>query len=85
MSEEERQARIEEMQGELARVRVAMDEALDASRVAADGRSLSRQAYETLERREAHLSWDIARLATDTPFGAPVYARIGGGRPEARR
>ena len=58
-------ARIAELRAELKTVRAAISEAYGAAAVGDDGRSLTRQRIDLLERREASLSWTLAQALDD--------------------
>ena len=73
------EARLADLQSELARVREAIEAAGDASRLSVDGRSLTRQSLAALESREAHLTWAISAISNGSPFGPVIYAQVGNG------
>ena len=66
---EQPESRLDELREELKEVRLKIREAYSGPSVALDGHSLQRQSIETLEAREAKLTWDISECLRDGPFG----------------
>ena len=69
MTSEQPKTRLDELREELAEVRLRIREAYKGPSVGLDGHSLQRQSIETLEAREAKLTWDISEYLQGGPFG----------------